>query len=86
MLSRDTITVSYTKPDADPLQDPNRNEVESFTDEPVINEIRETFVSNLGQNPAGSVSGDLSTDDHAQRIRPPGPRRASTSPRSRSCS
>ena len=31
MLSRDTITVSYTKPDANPLQDPDRNEVESFS-------------------------------------------------------
>ena len=67
MLSGDTITVSYTRPDADPLQDPDRNEVESFSDEPVINEIRETFVSNLNQT-TGSGTGDLATSDFAQRF------------------
>ena len=65
MLSRETIWVTYTKPVSNRLQDPNRNEVESISGQVVENNIRETFVSNLGQNPAG-VSGDLSTDDHAQ--------------------
>ena len=65
MLSRDTITVSYTEPDSNPLRDAEQNEVVSFDSQAVGNDIRETFVSNLGQNPAGVV-GDLSTEDHAQ--------------------
>ena len=68
MLSRDTITVSYTRPDGNPLQDPNRNEVESFSDEPIINAIRETFVSNLGQTGSTIYSGALATNDLAQRF------------------
>ena len=67
MLSRDTITVSYTKPDANPLQDPDRNEVESFSDRPVANTIRETFLSNLGQA-AATTTGNLAADDFAQRF------------------
>ena len=67
MLSRDTITVSYTKPDGNPLQDLDRNEVESFTGESVNNDIRETFVSNLGQT-ASTATADLSTADIAQRF------------------
>ena len=67
MLSRDTITVSYTKPGSNPLQGPNRNEVESFTDLPVNNSIRETFVSNLGQT-ADTAGADLATSDFAQRF------------------
>ena len=68
MLSRDTITVSYTKPDANPLQDLDRNEVESLSVRPVVNTIRETFVSNLGQTGSTTVSGDLATNDIAQRF------------------
>ena len=67
MLSRDTITVSYTRPDGNPLQDLDRNEVESFSDQRVINTIRETFVSNLNQT-TGSATGDLATSDFAQRF------------------
>ena len=67
LLSRDTITLSYAKPDGNPLQDPNRNEVESFTGQPVVNLIRETFVSNLGQT-TSLATGNLATDDFAQRF------------------
>ena len=67
MLARETITVSYTKPDANPLQDLDRNEVDSFSDRPVLNTIRETFVSNLGQTTA-AFSGNLAIGDVAQRF------------------
>ena len=67
LLSLDTITVSYTRPDGNPLQDLDRNEVESFSDQRVINTIRETFVSNLNQT-TGSATGDLATSDFAQRF------------------
>ena len=33
MLSRETITVSYTKRENNPLRDPIHNEVESFSDD-----------------------------------------------------
>ena len=68
LLSRDTITLSYAKPDGNPLQDPNRNEVESFTGQPCQSTyIRETFVSNLGQT-TSLATGNLATDDFAQRF------------------
>ena len=68
MLSRDTITVSYTKPNTNPLQDAANNEVESFTGQPVLNEIRDTFVSNLGQTTNPNITGNLSNIDLAQRF------------------
>ena len=67
MLFRDTITVSYTRPDANPLQDLNRNEVQSFSGRAVINTIRDTFLSNLGQD-ASTTTGDLANNDFAQRF------------------
>ena len=68
MLSRETIWVTYTKPVSNRLQDPNRNEVESISGQVVENNIRETFVSNLGQTTDTSTTGGLATDDFAQRF------------------
>ena len=68
MLSRETIWVTYTKPVSNRLQDPNRNEVESISGQVVENNIRETFVANLGQTTDTSTTGGLATDDFAQRF------------------
>ena len=65
MLSRETIFVTYSKPASNPLQDPHKNEADSSPRVAVTNDFHDTFVSNLGQNPAG-VAGDLAIEDIAQ--------------------
>ena len=48
MASGATVTVSYTQPTANPLQDAAGNDVLSFSNQPVINTIG-VLVSNIGQ-------------------------------------
>ncbi len=67
MLYRDTITVSYTEPSDNPLQDAQDNVVVSFTGQAVVNEFLDTIVSNLGET-TDTSTGDLDTDDFAQRF------------------
>ena len=65
ILARDTVTVSYSKPEANALKDGIGNETLSFTDHAAVNNLRDTLVSNVGQT-VSSVSGDLATHDIGQ--------------------
>ena len=59
----DVITIAYTKPDSDPLQDEAGNEVETFTAQPVTNNVSEPITGDGAPIRAlGSLSRGLSRD------------------------
>ena len=56
MRPGDTVTVSYAKPSTNPLKDAADNEVESFTDEAVANNLAATAPDAPGSLAAGTVN------------------------------
>ena len=56
MRPGDTVTVSYTKPSSNPLKDAADNEVDSFTDQAVTNNLAATAPDAPGSLAAGTVN------------------------------